>query len=66
MTRHDDRTRLRVAEITNWIGMAIAAPRTDRDKLLKRPEITNWGTYHFRASGSLKNQALYIGEVMYE
>jgi len=38
-----DPTRLRTAEISNWTGMAIAAPRTDLDELIERPEVTKSG-----------------------
>jgi hypothetical protein len=36
---------LRTAEIGNWTGMAIAAPRTELDDLLKRQELDRAGVY---------------------
>src|SRR5262245_41100604 len=36
---------LRTAEISNWTGKAIAAPRTELDDLLKREELDKAGVY---------------------
>ena len=33
---HGDAKRLRVGEVSNWTGKALAAPRTDLDDLLLR------------------------------
>jgi hypothetical protein len=56
-------TSLRTAEIGNWTGMAIAAPRTELDDLLKRPELDRAGVYILSGidlgSGS---PSAYIGE----
>ena len=40
--------RLRTAEISNWTGKVVCAPRTELDQLLSRPELQNpveavWG-----------------------
>lgn len=36
---------LRTAELSNWTGKAIAAPRTELDDLLEREELRNSGVY---------------------
>ncbi len=38
---HGDPKRLRTAEISNWSGKAVAAPRTDFEALLDREEKAN-------------------------
>ena len=40
-----DPKRLRTAEISNWNGKAIAAPRTELDLLLAREELRQSGVY---------------------
>ena len=40
-----DAKSLRTAEISNWTGKAIAAPRTEFDELLKREELDKSGIY---------------------
>ncbi len=40
-----DSKRLRTGEISNWSGKAVAAPRTDLDKLLARDELKKPGVY---------------------
>lgn len=37
--------RLRIAEVSNWSGMALAAPRTDLQGLLERAELDRPGIY---------------------
>ncbi len=58
-----DAKSLRTAEISNWTGKAIAAPRTELDELLKREELEKSGVYILigtdPASGS---PHAYIGE----
>jgi len=54
---------LRTAEISNWTGMAIAAPRTDLDELLGRPEISRSGVYFLTGSDPRSDAPMaYIGE----
>lgn len=36
---HGDPKRLRTAEISNWTGKAISAPRTEMEQLLVRPSL---------------------------
>ncbi|EPA2035184.1 DUF4357 domain-containing protein, partial [Pseudomonas aeruginosa] len=40
-----DPKRVRTAEISNWSGKAIAAPRSDLDRLLNRRELLQPGVY---------------------
>lgn len=40
-----DAKSLRTAEISNWTGKAVAAPRTELDDLLNREELGNSGVY---------------------
>jgi hypothetical protein len=58
-----DGKSLRTAEISNWTGKAIAAPRTELDELLQREELDKAGIYILTgadpASGSPR---AYIGE----
>lgn len=40
-----DAKSIRTAEISNWTGKAIAAPRTELDELLQREELDKAGIY---------------------
>ena len=40
-----DAKSLRTAEISNWTGKAVAAPRTEIDELLAREELDKAGVY---------------------
>ena len=42
---HGDAKRLRVGEVSNWTGKALAAPRTELDELLLREETESAGIY---------------------
>jgi len=54
---------LRTAEISNWTGMAITAPRTDLDELLAREELEKAGVYILIGSDPHTNAPhAYIGE----
>lgn len=55
---------LLTAEIMNWTGLAVAAPRSDLAALLKRPEATRTGIYILLGDDpdSLGGQLAYIGE----
>lgn len=58
-----DPKRLRTAELSNWNGKAIAAPRTDLDALLARDEIRQPGVYILTGADSESGKgAAYIGE----
>lgn len=55
---------LLTAEIMNWTGHVIAAPRSDLASLLKRPEVDRTGVYILLGDDpdSLGGQLAYIGE----
>ena len=53
---------LRVAEMGNWSGKALAAPRTLFDDLLKRPELTRTGVYCLTGGIDGEIPEAYIGE----
>ena len=58
-----DAKSLRTAEISNWSGKAVAAPRTELDELLAREELDRAGVYILVGTdpGTNKPKA-YIGE----
>lgn len=60
---YGDPKRLRTAELSNWSGKAVGAPRTELDELLARDEMLQSGVYiltgYDPASGS---PLAYIGE----
>src|SRR5262245_42595521 len=58
-----DAKSLRTAEISNWSGKAIAAPRTELDDLLSREELDKAGVYILTGNDPLSNiPRAYIGE----
>lgn len=58
-----DAKSLRTAEISNWTGKAVAAPRTELDELLARDELAKAGVYILIGSDPLTNSPrAYIGE----
>ena len=58
-----DAKSLRTAEISNWTGKAVAAPRTELDELLMREELGKAGIYILIGSDPLTNAPrAYIGE----
>jgi hypothetical protein len=58
-----DAKSLRTAEISNWTGKAIAAPRTELDELLRREEMEKAGVYILSGSDPLSGSPrAYIGE----
>jgi hypothetical protein len=58
-----DAKGLRTAEISNWTGKALAAPRTDLEALLARAELDKAGVYVLIGSDPITNAAhAYIGE----
>ena len=60
---HGDSKRLRTAELSNWSGKAIAAPRTEMDKLLAREELLQSGIYILTGFDSDNGTPMaYIGE----
>lgn len=58
-----DAKSLRTAEISNWTGKAVAAPRTELAELLAREELEKAGVYILIGSDPLTNAPhAYIGE----
>jgi len=58
-----DAKSLRTAEISNWTGKAIAAPRTELDELLAREELDKAGVYMLIGNDPRTNAPrAYIGE----
>jgi hypothetical protein len=58
-----DAKSLRTAEISNWTGKAVAAPRTELDELLSREELDKAGIYILTGSDPITNAPrAYIGE----
>lgn len=58
-----DAKSLRTAEISNWTGKAIAAPRTELDELLLRDELEKAGVYILTGADPLSGSPrAYIGE----
>ncbi len=58
-----DAKSLRIAEISNWTGKAIAAPRTELDELLRREELDKAGVYILSGVDPHSGRAhAYIGE----
>ena len=60
---HGDPKRIKVAEISNWTGKAIAAPRSELQELLGREEAGNPGVYLLiGADPDTSDPAVYVGE----
>jgi hypothetical protein len=58
-----DAKSLRTAEISNWTGKAVAAPRTELDDLLAREELNKAGIYILIGNDPRTNlPCAYIGE----
>ena len=60
---HGDAKRLRVGEVSNWTGKALAAPRTEMEDLLAREELESSGIYFLLGVDPDSGEPLaYIGE----
>ena len=60
---HGSPNGLRTAELSNWSGKAIAAPRTEISELLKRQELDSSGFYLLTGvDPDSGDNAIYIGE----
>lgn len=58
-----DAQGLRIAEISNWTGKALAAPRTELEHLSKREELSQAGVYFLVGTDAGTNSPkAYIGE----
>lgn len=60
---HGDPKRLRIAELSNWTGKAVAGPRSEFDGVLSREESDNSGVYFLTGSDPESGRpAIYVGE----
>lgn len=60
---HGSPNGLRTAELSNWSGKAIAAPRTEISEILKRDELNSPGFYLLTGvDPDSGDKAIYIGE----
>jgi hypothetical protein len=60
---HGDPKRLRVADVSSWTGLVVAAPRTEFDDLLARDEARRAGVYFLVGENADTGlPAVYIGE----
>lgn len=60
---HGDARRLRVCEVSNWTGKALAAPRTELEGLLNREETESSGVYFLLGHDAVNDAPVaYIGE----
>jgi hypothetical protein len=58
-----DAQSLRIAELSNWTGKALAAPRTELESLFKRDELDQAGVYFLTGTNAESNKPkAYIGE----
>jgi hypothetical protein len=60
---HGDPKRLRIAELSNWTGKAVSAPRTEFEGVLAREESEKSGIYFLTGTDPETGKpAIYIGE----
>lgn len=60
---HGDPKRLRVAELSNWIGKVVSGPRTEFEGVLAREESHNSGIYFLTGTDPETGKpAIYVGE----
>ncbi|MCU0967137.1 MAG: GIY-YIG nuclease family protein [Burkholderiaceae bacterium] len=60
---YGDARRLRVGEVSNWTGKALAAPRTELEDLLARDELESSGVYFLLGvNPDTGDNLAYIGE----
>ncbi len=60
---HGDPKRLRTAEVSNWTGKALAAPRTELEDLLRREELDRSGVYLLLGNDPRTGAPIaYVGE----
>ncbi len=58
-----DPKRLRIVELSNWTGKAVAGPRSEFEKVLEREESLKSGVYFLTGTDPDTNKsAIYIGE----
>jgi hypothetical protein len=60
---HGDPKRLRTAEVSNWIGKAVAGPRSEFEGVISREEAESSGIYFLTGSDPETGKpSIYIGE----
>lgn len=60
---HGDAQRLRTAELSNWNGKAVAAPRSELESVLARDEAAKSGVYFLTGTDpETGKSAVYVGE----
>jgi hypothetical protein len=60
---HGDPKRLRTAEISNWIGKAVAGPRSEFEGVISREEAEGSGIYFLTGSDPESGKpSIYVGE----
>lgn len=60
---HGDAKRLRTAELSNWTGKALAAPRSEMESLLAREEAAKSGVYFLTGNDPETGKStVYVGE----
>jgi hypothetical protein len=60
---HGDPKRLRTAEISNWIGKAVAGPRSEFEGVISRDEAEGSGIYFLTGSDPESGKpSIYVGE----
>jgi hypothetical protein len=60
---HGDAKRLRIAELSNWNGKAVAGPRSELEGVLARDEAAKSGVYFLIGVDSESGRsAIYVGE----
>ena len=60
---HGDPKRLRTAEISNWIGKAVAGPRSEFEGVISREEAVGSGIYFLTGSDPESGKpSIYVGE----
>ena len=60
---HGDPKRLRTAEISNWIGKAVAGPRSEFEDVISREEAEGSGIYFLTGSDPESGKpSIYVGE----
>jgi hypothetical protein len=58
-----DPKNIRIAEISNWSGKAVGAPRSDLDHFLRRPELAKPGVYVLSGVDPVDGEPIaYVGE----
>src|SRR5439155_25088399 len=62
---HGDPKRLRIAELSNWTGKAVSAPRTEFEGVLAREESEKSGIYYHNVIALLERDRVAADEIAY-